>query len=66
MQIVEELNPGIYKGKSELTISSSGKYGFNFRIYAYNSELSDKFELGLVKWVDTLECGQVDKKQTDN
>lgn len=63
VRIVEELKPGIYKGRSELTILSSGEYGFNFRIYAYSSGLSDKFELGLVKWADTLECGQADKEQ---
>lgn len=53
MQFIEETNPGTYRSKADLILMDGGEYGYNFRIIPHRKDLSDKFELRLVKWADS-------------
>ena len=54
MQIVDQINPGTYRYRVNLTLTSGGELGYNLRVIPDNCDLSDKFELRLVKWMDTM------------
>ena len=40
-----------YKFKTKIQLLEGGDYGFTIRVLPYHSELIDKFEMGLVKWI---------------
>jgi len=52
MQFIEEINSGTYRYQTELELIDGGEYGFNFRIIPITRDLTDKFELRLVKWAE--------------
>jgi len=53
MQILEQIYPGAYKCRASFTLTNGGEFGYNFRVLPANRNLSDKFELRLVKWAQT-------------
>ena len=50
MQLIGEAEGGAHRYAVELYLTSSGEYGYQFRVFPYHPLLTDKFELGLVKW----------------
>ena len=53
MQFDEETGDGTYKTSANLVLVDGGEYGYNFRILPASPDLSDKFEMRLVKWADS-------------
>jgi len=51
MQLSETTSDGISVYKCNISIFEGGEYGYTFRVIPYNTELINKFDTGLVKWV---------------
>ncbi len=52
MQLCGETEGGVYKYSADLYLTTGGEYGYQFRVFPYHPLLTDKFELGLVKWAE--------------
>lgn len=52
MQLCGEAEGGSYKYAADLYLTSGGEYGYQFRVFPHHPLLTDKFELGLVKWAE--------------
>lgn len=50
LQILDQIYPGTYRYRASFTLTSGGEFGYNFRVLPANRNLSDKFELRLIKW----------------
>jgi len=53
MQCSGETGDGAYRYSADLYIACSGEYGYQFRVFPSHPLLTDKFELGLVKWTES-------------
>jgi len=51
MKLEDKLEYGLYRYSSEIKLSDGGEYGYTFRVIPNNSDLINKFEMGLIKWV---------------
>jgi hypothetical protein len=51
-QMSADNGSGNYSYTTDIVLTSSGEYGYQFRILPSHPLLTDKFELRLVKWVE--------------
>ncbi len=51
MAMVEQVDASTYRYSTDIRIVEGGEYGYTFRVLPYHSELINKFDLGLIRWV---------------
>jgi len=52
MQLCGEVEGSVCKYAADLHLTGGGEYGYQFRVFPKHPLMTDKFELGLVKWAE--------------
>jgi starch phosphorylase len=50
MTVDEQFDSNTYSYSASIMLLDGGEYGYTIRVLPYNKDLTNKFELGLVKW----------------
>lgn len=51
MKLAEKADGGTYKYTCNIRLDEGGEFGYTFRVVPYHSELINKFDMGLIRWI---------------